>query len=459
MKKITFTIIFLVLIAIGIFAALEVRPTVTIEIDGEDQSITTWAWTVGDVLKAAGIPVTEGDIVSPPLDERVPENGMVSIEQAFWVLISAEGESLPVWTTERQVQNLLRNANIELGYNDLLLWNGAPVHPNESLPKAPSHSLQITRATAVTVTEGAQEYQVNFAGATLGQALWEQDIILHDSDQLEPGADTLLGGEVITANLKRSREISIQHAGGEVQARVLAENVGEALAQAGMPLQGLDYSIPPDEALLPISNTIRVVRVHEDVTLETEPLPFGYLTQTLSEVELDTQQVVQIGEYGLTAKRVRTVNEDGVEVARQTEDEWVAREPKPRIVGYGTKVNIRTLQTADGPIEYWRAVEVYGSTYSPCRSGADKCYPNTSSGKPVQKGVIAVTLAWYRYMQGLPAYVPNYGFGTIEDVGGGLPDRHWIDLGYSDDDWVGWGGWMTIYFLTPIPSNIMWILE
>ena len=193
--------------------------------------------------------------------------------------------------------------------------------------------------------------------------------------------------------------------------------------------------------------------------LETEPLPFGYLTQPLEEVELDTQQVVQIGEYGLTAKRLRVVYEDGVEVARQTEDEWVAREPKPRIVGYGTKINIRTLQTPDGPIEYWRAVEVYGSTYSPCRSGGDKCYPNTSSGKPVQKGVIAVTLDWYRYMQGLPAYVPNYGFGTIEDVGGGLPDRHWIDLGYSDDDWVGWGGWMTIYFLTPVPSNIMWILE
>ena len=168
---------------------------------------------------------------------------------------------------------------------------------------------------------------------------------------------------------------------------------------------------------------------------------------------------VQVGEYGLTAKRVRVVYEDGLEVSRQTEEEWVAREPKPRIVGYGTKINIRTLQTADGPIEYWRAVEVYGSTYSPCRSGADKCYPNTSSGKPVQKGVIAVTLDWYRYMKGLPAYVPNYGFGTIEDVGGGLPDRHWIDLGYSDDDWEGWGGWMTIYFLTPVPENIMWILQ
>ena len=221
----------------------------------------------------------------------------------------------------------------------------------------------------------------------------------------------------------------------------------------------LHHESPPETAPLPISDTIRVVRVHEEISLETEPLAFGFLTQPLDDVELDTQQVVQVGEYGLTAKRVRVVFEDGVEVARQTEDEWVAREPKPRIVGYGTKINIRTLEIPGGTIEYWRAVNVYASTYSPCHSGGDKCYPNTSSGKPVQKGMIAVTLPWYRYMQGLPAYVPNYGFGSIEDVGGGLPDRYWIDLGYSDEDWVGWGGWTTIYFLTPVPANIMWILE
>jgi uncharacterized protein YabE (DUF348 family) len=350
-------------------------------------------------------------------------------------------------------------AKIELEPKDELRWNGVPVAVEDTLPKASSHSLQIQRASTITLSENGQMRQFPSTAVTLGGALWEQEIFLHSSDQLEPGAETPLDGSEISAELLRSREISIKHAGGKVQARVIANNVGEALVQAGMPLQGLDYSIPPEEAPLPISNTIRVVRVQEEVTLETEPLPFGYLTQPLEDVELDTQQVIQVGEYGLTAKRVRVVYEDGVEVDRQTENEWTAREPKPRIVGYGTKINIRTLQTPNGPIEYWRAVEVYGSTYSPCRSGGDKCYPNTSSGKPVQKGVIAVTLEWYRYMQGLRAYVPNYGFGTIEDVGGGLPDRHWIDLGYSDDDWVGWGGWMTIYFLTPVPSTIMWILE
>ncbi len=460
MKKIAIiAIVFVLLIVIGTLVALELHPTVIIDIDGEAQTVTAWAWTVGDLLYSAGIAVTEGDLVTPALDKRVPSDGQVSITRAFWVLITADGESQTLWTSENQPQTLLDLAAVELGPDDLLLWNGIPISVQEALPNAHSHSLQIQRAATITVTENSKAIKIVSTGATLGQALWEQGIFLLNSDHLEPKPETLLQGQEISAELQRSREVTIQLADGKVQARVQADKVGEALTQARLSLQGLDYSIPAEDASIPISGTIRVVRVHEVVSLETEPLSFGFLTQPLNDVELDTQQVVQVGEYGLTAKRVRVVYEDGLEVARQIEDEWTAREPKPRILGYGTKINIRTLQTADGPIEYWRAVDVYGSTYSPCRSGGDKCYPNTSSGKPVQKGVIAVTLDWYRYMQGLPAYVPNYGFGTIEDVGGGLPDRHWIDLGYSDENWIGWGGWMTIYFLTPVPANIMWILE
>ena len=350
-------------------------------------------------------------------------------------------------------------ADLQLNPNDKLLWNGLEISARAPLPHATSHSIQIQRATDVSLRDGTQTWEIVSTEPVLGDAIWGHNIFLKDNDIIEPSFETPLQNQTISAEIERARAITIEQKNNITQAYVLASTVGEALSQAGSNLQGLDYSIPPEDAPIPITNTIRIVRVQEEIFVETEPLPFGFLTQPLEDVDLDTQQVIQVGEFGLTAKRVRTVYEDGVEVSSHIEDEWVAREPKPRILGYGTRINIRTLQTPDGPIEYWREVDVYGSTYSPCRSGGDKCYPNTSSGKPVQKGVIAVTLEWYRYMQGLPAYVPNYGFGTIEDVGGGLPDRHWIDLGYSDDDWVGWGGWMKIYFLTPVPSNIMWILE
>ena len=137
---------------------------------------------------------------------------------------------------------------------------------------------------------------------------------------------------------------------------------------------------------------------------------------------------------------------------------WIAKEARPQIIGRGTKVVVQTMDTPQGPIEYWRSVNVYATSYSPCRSGGDRCYPGTSSGLPVQQGVIGVTSSWYNLMVGQRIYVPGYGIGTIADIGGGIPGTYWIDLGYSDDDYVAWYSNVTIYFLTPVPDNIPWIL-
>ena len=114
---------------------------------------------------------------------------------------------------------------------------------------------------------------------------------------------------------------------------------------------------------------------------------------------------------------------------------------------------------ADGPIEYYRAVEAYATSYSPCRLGVDYCSSRTASGATLQKGVIGVIRSWYNVMRGQPVYIPGYGFATIEDIGAGFSDRHWVDLGYTDEDWVSWSRYVTVYFLTPVPANIMWILE
>jgi len=109
-------------------------------------------------------------------------------------------------------------------------------------------------------------------------------------------------------------------------------------------------------------------------------------------------------------------------------------------------------------IQYWRAVRVYTTSYSPCRSAADRCYSGTASGKAVQKGVVSVVSRWYAYMAGQPIYIPGYGYATIEDIGGGFSDRYWVDLAWSDDDYQPMEGWNTVFFLVPVPANILYIL-
>jgi 3D (Asp-Asp-Asp) domain-containing protein len=130
-------------------------------------------------------------------------------------------------------------------------------------------------------------------------------------------------------------------------------------------------------------------------------------------------------------------------------------------MGYGTKIVVRTLNTPEGPVTYWRAVPMYATSYSPCRLGVDYCNENLASGGILQRGIVAVLLRWYRSMRGMYVYVPGYGTGRIADTGGGIPGRFWIDLGYSDDDYVSWHYWTTVYFLTPVPPEglIQWVLE
>jgi 3D (Asp-Asp-Asp) domain-containing protein len=180
------------------------------------------------------------------------------------------------------------------------------------------------------------------------------------------------------------------------------------------------------------------------------------------DLEIDHQQLVDPGEAGVVAVRSRVRLEDGQEVSRTVEPEWVAVEARDRIMGYGTKIVIRTLDTPNGPIEYWRAVPMYATSYSPCRLGVPGyCSTTMSNGEQLQQGNVAFTLPWYRVMRGQYVYVPGYGAGKVSDVGGGIPGRRWIDLGYTDDTYVSWHGWVTVYFLTPVPPEglILWVLE
>ena len=176
------------------------------------------------------------------------------------------------------------------------------------------------------------------------------------------------------------------------------------------------------------------------------------------ENELDQRSVITPGVNGLKVSRTRIRYEDGKEVSRQDEGEWVVNEPQDQVTGYGTKVVIHTLDTENGQLKYWRKIQVYATSYSPCNSGTSKCYTGTSLGLPVQKGVVAVSRNWYRDMAGQSIYVPGYGKAVVADTGGGIPGEYWIDLGFSDSNYQPWHQWTTIYFLIPVPPNIPYIL-
>jgi resuscitation-promoting factor RpfB len=443
-------ILFAVLILVSLAFLLGLHKTVTLSVDGDSHQTTTDAFTVGVLLHSQGIPLSPLDMLTPAQDAWLKNGSTVTLLRAIPVQALADGVISSIYSTERTPSSLLTEAGVRTLPGDLLLWNGQPVDQSQPFPlDTQSISLQVIRSVSFTLTVDGETHVLASTAPSLGSALWSAGYTLFSADQLAPPSDTpLFPG--LDATLTRSRQVTIQTQAGDITVRTTAHIVGEALEAAHLSPQGLDYSSPSSEDPIPSNGKMRLIRVTEQVLVEQTPLPFETEYQPVSDLDLDSQSILQSGEYGLTAQRVHVRYEDGQEASRQVEIQWVASQPQPRIIGYGTQVVMHTT-TVDGvPIQYWRALNMYATSYHPSEVG-----DTTASGLPLQKGVAAVDTSIVPFFTQM--YVPGYGEVIAADIGGGVIGR-WIDLGYSDDDYVPWHEWVTVYFIWPPPENIVWII-
>jgi uncharacterized protein YabE (DUF348 family) len=328
--------------------------------------------------------------------------------------------------------------------------NGETSHLTSTLPLGPEPVIiQINTAVPVKIVSEAGEQVYLTSSTSVIEALWDIGIVVASTDMLTIAPETAIEPNLVIG-IQKGKPIHIATQHDSLTIFSAASTVGEALAQAGLSLQGLDYSIPGPDKPVPVDGKIQLIRMQEEVIIEHTPVPFETEFQPADDLDLDTRSTIQPGEYGLIAKRVRIRYKDGVEVSRKTEDEWVAKDPKPQIVGYGTRIVKRVADTPDGPIEYWRALTMYAVSYRP-----DNNDYGTASGIPLRKGIVAIDRNYIPFYTRL--YIPGYGEAIAADVGGGVKGRM-IDLGYTNEDYVSWHQWTTVYFLWPPPDNIVWII-
>lgn len=370
-----------------------------------------------------------------------------------------DGENIITLQTDERVPSaILATAGISFAPEDRILVNGVSASAELPITNYPI-TLQLRRAATVTLSTPQGQQTIQTSAFTAGEAMQEAGIQLRAGDQASQPLQSPVSSLQLPITIYQSRPLAITSNNKTITVTSSAQTVGEALAEAGIPLEDQDYSLPSENEALPADGNIKVVRVSESVLLAQKPIPFTSEFVASAEIPLDQTQILQPGEPGLTIQRIRVRYEDGVEVARVAEDETVARAPKNRVLGYGTKIEIKTAVVDGVTIEYWRAAQIYITSYSPCRVGGDRCSSITASGAVAKKGVVGMRLAWYQVMKGQSLYIPGYGFATVADVCPGCVGKPWIDVAYSDDDYVGWSSWVTVYFLTPVPPNIVYVLE
>jgi uncharacterized protein YabE (DUF348 family) len=433
--------------------SLLLRP-ITIQDTHGTQQVRAIVFTTGQALAAAGVQIGPADQLEPAAGSLIPLNKQVRIRRAVQVTLWENGLVRPITGFEPSPFALLQQNDILLGPGDQLLWNGKAVENETVLPAGEPVVLQINRARTVIVDDNGKRQAVTSAAITTARALWDAGIRLGPGDMLSIPAETRAGDNELVG-YQPARPLTIQVGGQSLRARSAAQTVGQALATAGVALQGLDYAQPAEDQPLPADGSIRVVRVREEISLKETLLPYEQKTEPDPNVALDQTQITRPGQYGVQVVRERARFEDGQEVSRGHDSDWLASEPVAQIVGAGTKIVPKALDTPDGPIEYYRAISVWATSYSPCTQGYDHCSWSTSSGMRLEKGVIGVNKYWYRAIGGHRVYVTGYGFGTIGDVGA-VYGKPWIDLGFDEESFKtgAFVGWTTMYMLMPAPANV-----
>ena len=448
-----------IILIIGIvLLVISANKSITLIVNGELQEHTTFAFTVNGFLEDQGITLQDSDRVSPSSKTLLWGGETVLLSISKQIKISADDQTITLNTAERLPENIVLEAGLLLFPKDRILVDGILIQENSSLPGKRSHLIHILRSTSIELIYDDGVFHFTTDADILADALWKENIELFEADQLSIPLNTKLDGTPLSVELIRSKPLIVLLPEDSVTIRTTATSVGAALAQSGHSLQGLDYSNPPEDEPLPENGQIQITRVKEEILLNQEQVQFSSDYQPVNDLDLDQLQIVSGGEFGIDAQRLRIVYENGVEVSRVIEKEWTIKEPQPRILGYGTNINIQTENTPDGQIRYWRKITAWATSYNASCPGCDSI---TSSGAVLKKGTIAVTLAWYRYMKGAQVYIPGYGFGSIEDVGGGVPwSTNWVDLGYKVNNYVPWSQNVTVYFLAPAPppENIMYVL-
>ena len=376
-------------------------------------------------------------------------------------------------SNERALIPLLTQAGVILSPNDRILVNGMSTPLDQTHPSTGSRqglqadtlTIQIRRAVTLTLVTPQGQQTLATSALTVGQALSEAGYSLTKNDRIAPPADTPIT-QALTVTFTPARDVMIFVGDNVVNIRSAAETVGEALAEAGIPLIGFDTSSPLEDEALPPDSQVRVVRVYESTSVALEPIPFQVEVIESPDVPLGQEETIQPGVNGIAMIRTRIYYEDGKEVSRATEDEIVMREPQNRIVAGGSKIVLAPVGGSI-PYDYWLATEMYATVYSPCASGTGGCSYGTASGARAGQGIVAVDYSIYSYLAGMQVYVPGYGIATIGDTGGGpiietafgVPRTKWIDLGFNEGEMRNMTGWVTVYFLAPAPAEVPYFLK
>ncbi|GAA3855254.1 resuscitation-promoting factor [Saccharothrix violaceirubra] len=264
----------LVSIGGGTATAYAMNKDVTVDIDGEVRTVSTFDDTVGEILADEGIAVGEHDALSPSPQAEITDGGRITLDRGRLVKATVDGEQREGWVRSVNVGEALDQLKVD--------DEGAWISQNRDMavPLA-GLSVEVKTLKTITLFDGANEARkLDTTALTVDELLKTENLSLGPDDKLETAADLRITD------------------GAEVH----ISRTGVSVINATEPIQ------PPVE------------EVKDDTLMRGE------------------KQVVEPGEAGEQIVTYRVTVKNGKEVGREKLGVKVTKEPKAKKVKVGTKL-------------------------------------------------------------------------------------------------------------------------
>jgi resuscitation-promoting factor RpfB len=171
----------------------------------------------------------------------------------------------------------------------------------------------IAMNNSVTLEVDGKTVEVNTYADTVGEVLQEEGISVgqHDLISPSPAAEINDDGRIV---LQRGRPLAMTVDGERTEAWVRATTLGEALRQAGAPMEGSWVSAPADSAV-PLEGMAVEIKTVKAITLfDGGKVPAPMSTNAVTVSELLTELGLTIGKDDAVTPKADTKLSDGAEI-------------------------------------------------------------------------------------------------------------------------------------------------
>jgi uncharacterized protein YabE (DUF348 family) len=169
--------------------------SITLSVDGQTQTVHTFAGTVGAVLAADGISTGNKDVVSPASGSSASNNETITVRYGRPLTVKVNGVSTTAWVHYPTVASALQ----ELGVRTSGAASTEPM--SADIPRSGMNGLVVYTMRHVTFLVDGKTVQVSTTAATVNAAMAQAGITLHNQDAPSVAAASVpTDGETISIN-------------------------------------------------------------------------------------------------------------------------------------------------------------------------------------------------------------------------------------------------------------------